>query len=148
MTLQKVDLADYLSDLTSAAYELFAHETVKINFDVESIVTNLDIATPVGLIMMEAMTNAFRHGLKRGSGEVAISLHYNETGPYIDDKIPCEIILVIKDSGAGFPKKIQEGLGYKLIDALANQMHAKVIRTNQNGAVFKLIIPNILENRP
>ena len=138
--LKYINLADYIKELADTSSELFAFSDTKIQILVERDITvTLDIATSISLILMEALTNSYRHGAAK-AGQIEISLARCYVERCIDDE-PNEIEITVKDNGPGFPEKINEGLGFRLIEALAEQCKAKITRKNDNGAVFTLRVP-------
>jgi len=131
-SLSHIDLSLYIQDLARFAIDLYGCSGIQFTFDPANIMVSLDVATPAGLIIMEVITNSIRHGLSRQEGIIDISLSDLHDG---------RALLIVKDSGSGFPEIITEGLGTKLINALSSQLRASIKRYNDNGAVVEICFP-------
>lgn len=99
-------------------------------------------AISVGLILNEAVTNAFKYAFKDMSPASAahtprIYIAMQPTGKY-------EIELVIKDNGKGYVKEEngkRSSLGFSLIETLAEQLDAKLIMLNDSGLTIRMRFP-------
>ncbi|WP_416221618.1 histidine kinase dimerization/phosphoacceptor domain -containing protein [Rhodohalobacter sp.] len=91
-----------------------------VNFNLESIVVNINQAIPFSLIINEVVTNILKHAFDEGeSGTLSLSL-FEEAG---------NITLIIEDDGKGLPDDFdpngtEETLGLELIKTLASQLNA------------------------
>lgn len=132
----RIDLAEYLPNLARAALTAETGDASALEVDVKSAAVSMKLASELGLIVNELITNAVKHGAKHGSS-VKISIQ----------KLPDDLIeVVISDNGCGFdasqlgghlsPGSRLRGLG--LVDALASRCGAKLTRENNNGAVVRL----------
>lgn len=96
---------------------------------------NIDNAVPLGLIINELLTNAYKHAFPQGSGEIKVSLNENEN----------YCIIEVKDNGIGLPDNYKsnnkKSMGMDLIHILAEQVDATVLAQNLNGTSFTLTIP-------
>ena len=114
--LSKLDLKDYLEELTRAIAADYKATNVRLNLDLDSAPVSLDVATPCGLIVNELLSNSMKHAFpdKRG-GEISISLRAKGN----------EIELAYSDNGIGFPAGFQiersRSLGLRLINELARK---------------------------
>ena len=117
-----VDFADYLTQLLAAIESLHAS-----NVKVETILTleecriGIDTAVPLGLIVNELITNAYKHAfVGRAVGRLGIALHRNEEG---------YCVLEVQDDGpwlmAGFDLSTSETMGLQLVDGLARQLKGR-----------------------
>ncbi len=131
--LSKVDFKAYLNDLLDqqkSAYSSLSSK-LQIEFDCIDLRLSLDVAVPLGIILSELVTNAFKHGLSQIS-QPKLSIHlYENEGLYF---------LQIKDNGPGLPEGFSfeksESLGVEIIQALITQIEAELQHSNDNGAVF------------
>lgn len=117
--LSVINMADYISDLTSYLSESFKL-TGNIHFDFQLSPIQLDInqAIPVGLILNEAITNAIKHAFKTTKkGNVGVTFH---------EEHPELVALLITDNGPGFPADFDlencQSLGMNLINGLSRQL--------------------------
>lgn len=114
--LSKLDLKDYLEELTKAITADYKAAHVRLNLDLDSTQVSLDVATPCGLIINELLSNSMKHAFpnKRG-GKISISLRAKRN----------EIELTYSDNGIGFPEGFQiersSSLGLRLVDTLARK---------------------------
>jgi two-component sensor histidine kinase len=95
-----------------------------------------DEALPLGLIVNEVVSNAFKHGFPEGRpGKVAITLERPLEGN--------EAVLVIADNGAGMSETPSggQGLGTRLIAALVTQLGGKSTLTRDEGVRFEMRFP-------
>jgi two-component sensor histidine kinase len=127
------DLGDYLTRLCRAkmAAELERRGTT----------LRLDVASPlaldparcwrVGLIVSELITNAARHGLPSGRGEIVISVAANAG----------QVVCRVSDNGAA-TTAFRPGLGTRIVDALVLELDGHVARRfGRDGATTTFTFP-------
>jgi two-component sensor histidine kinase len=90
----KIDSGEHLSGIASASMHSHAREGIRLDLKVESCPVSINVAMPVGLVVNEVMTNAFKHAFAgRESGTVTLQcLRQGDS---------CSI--VIADDGVGLP---------------------------------------------
>jgi len=59
-----VDLGHYLSQIASAVMHAYAIDGIRLDLKVDHAVASINVAMPVGLIVNELMTNAFKYAFK------------------------------------------------------------------------------------
>jgi len=123
------DAAVYLQALCADMQALLGCEGREIVVNAAPLMLAADHVTPLGLVVSELVTNAFKHG----AGKVTVSLV----------AVPKGLQVRVEDGGSGFPDDVEPtrpaGLGLRLIRALAkgNPDEAVVIdRTVPNGAIM------------
>jgi two-component sensor histidine kinase len=99
-----------------------------------------DLAVPLTLFIVEALTNAFKHAYPVGArgGLIRITLQPIENG---------KLRLAIADDGQGINGEPEgNGIGSRLIQAFAQQVGGKatVSRRDTGGTVVELIFPDPL----
>lgn len=134
--LAEVDLAEYLRRLVGeVAHANGAGERgILVDIDVTPVMIAPEKATPVGLIVSEVMTNAFKHAFSEGAaGKVSLRLL----------ALPSDTVEVcISDNGKGFSDEVaQQGLGSRLIRTLADQLGARSSAISDRGAMFRMVFP-------
>ena len=93
------------------------------------------MATPVGLIACEAVTNALRHAYEAdGGGEIKVRLSRRRVG---------ELRLTVTDDGGGGHGAVpgggrQDGLGQRLIQTLATQLKGRAVAGACNGGGWRV----------
>ncbi len=127
---QEVDMQEYITSLTEHVQHSFTGLAGQVaqNIKVEPISISADKAGSVGLIINELIINAYKHAfLRHQSGR--LDLLFRKQGLYC--------YLEIRDNGPGFlpqeHKKVTEGLGLRLVQALCQQLQAEHQYTSVNG---------------
>jgi two-component sensor histidine kinase len=103
--------------------------------EIESFLIDRDQALPLGLLVNEIISNAFKHAFQgASSGRVRISLST------VSDR---EARLTISDNGRGFnPDSTPQNMGTKLIAAFASQLKGEVeSESSERGTTFTLTFP-------
>ena len=134
---REIDLRPFLSDLCSAvAASAPRHETA---CSIEPALVSADRAVPLGLLLNELLTNAYKHAYREGEeGEVRVRGAREPNRRYR---------LEVADSGVGLPlgfdlSKARESLGMKVITSLASQLEGELTaRRAEPGALFTLSFP-------
>jgi len=100
-------------------------KNIKLGVSVNCKPMEAETATPVALFIVEALTNAVKHGVHQG-GEIAITLIQQK-----DD-----VTVSIKDDGVGFDEAKQSlvGTGTKLIKGFARQLGGRIdVKNDTDG---------------
>ena len=133
-----IELAPFLSNLAAAiAIGAPRHTTL---VEVEPAIVSADAAVPIGLLVNELVTNAYKHAYAPDSaGEVRIIGRRTKQGHYE---------LAIADAGRGVPsnfdlrKKSRGSLGMRVVTSLAAQLHGTLrVSAAQPGARFTVEFP-------
>lgn len=123
--LSRLDLGVYCQRLGSLLRELFASQVRQIGFDClgtdQQVLVDLQQAVPCGLVVAEAVTNAFKHAFPdQRPGSVVIRLVRNDN----------EVAVVVEDNGMGIAdvERVMRGdtLGVQLMHLLAEQLHGRL----------------------
>jgi two-component sensor histidine kinase len=128
----EINLAEYLSRLTDNVATGFAHDLKRIRLHQEftPLTVDLDTALPVGLLLVELLTNAFKHAFAGGrAGEIQVRLlAQGDTAT-----------LIVSDDGIGLPaRRTGASMGLSLVHALARQINARLETDSATGARFAL----------
>lgn len=135
---REIELAPFLSNLAAAvATAAPRHATI---VDVEPAIVSADAAVPIGLLVNELVTNAYKHAYAPGTaGEVRIAGHRTQEQRYE---------LEVADSGRGLPgdfdlgKSSRGSLGMRVIKSLATQLRGTLkVSSAQPGARFTVEFP-------
>ena len=134
-----VDLAKFLRDLCDNLRST-APANHSLVCEAASILLPTDRAIPLGLLVNELVTNAFKYAYPDGGGEVRVKIATEDN----------RIRLEVSDQGIGLPKGFGSpgqghkagSLGMRLINGFAAQLEARLeISSAQPGARFALEIP-------
>jgi len=142
--LSRVDLAEYVRNLTRQLLRSHAVPSSLVHVDVKLVPVGLpvDIAVPCGLILNELVSNSLAHAFPDGrKGTITIEL---ERRPEVDE-------LVVHDDGIGLPADLDvragATLGLRLIRTLADQIDAELLVQSDSGTKVSLRIPRQREDR-
>jgi two-component system, sensor histidine kinase PdtaS len=132
---ETVRVRDYLATLIASLRG--GHDPrVSVIEQLEDLSVDRDAATPLGLIVNEVVSNAFKHAFTDGrAGEIAVRLTRAENGLGQ---------LVIEDNGMGFdPEAPAKGIGRRLIKALTHQIggSSRFETAANHGSRFTLEFP-------
>lgn len=134
--LSRIDFDEYIKRLVENLLLSFNVQPGKIKYTInaEKISLDIDTAVPCGLIINELVSNTIKHAFPENeSGELQID--FRKLG---ND----ELELVIRDNGVGLPAGFSiedsDSLGMQLINALANQLDARLTIEPGKGTTFNL----------
>ena len=140
--LTNIDFAPYVRDLVSYLLHSYtlSEGLISININIDEIYLGVDTAIPLGLIINELLTNAFRHAFPEGrKGEITISSQ--KSGEH-------KLSLTIADNGVGFPNNLKfpdpQSLGLQLVDTLIEQLKGAVkVKSDSHGTKYEIDLPEI-----
>jgi len=134
--LQEVDLRWFLEDLCAELRRggLSGPCRVELTVEAPSEVVGSDIAVPLGLLVTEAITNAYKHafhGMEQGRIDVRV-----------ERATPSMLKLTVCDNGRGphlEPGEVEHvGLGRSLIDAFVRQLQGELRIGSDDGMVLEV----------
>ncbi len=93
---QAVDLGHYISEIASAVMHTYAVDGIRLDLKVDHAVASINIAMPVGLLVNELLTNAFKYAFAgKHTGTIMVRcLHEDKT----------HYRIVVADDGVGLPE--------------------------------------------
>ena len=112
-------------------------DTVTMKIDVDDIPMDMDLSVPIGLIITELVSNALKHGFPDGRrGLITIRMRRVEARM---------LMLAVGDDGVGWPADIDyrrpASLGLRIVNILAEQIHANLVLDMGAGTTFTLTFP-------
>lgn len=131
-----VALDDYLKFLTEELQATLRDDAhpIEIRLSAEPIVVSTDKAIPIGVIVGELTTNAYKYAYAPGQqGEIRVILR-------MIDAARAE--LRVEDDGGGFEAGAAArgtGLGSKILQAMAHNLHGDIVKNASPGASVSLI---------
>jgi PAS domain S-box-containing protein len=150
-SLARIDLADYLRSLAAMIQRSQSGRGgVALRFELVPLTGGMDTAVPLGLVVNELLTNAFKHAFP-AAGRVAI------TSPEIVIALRPEpdgrLRLEVRDNGIGLPEGFapaeNRSLGMRLVQIFAKQLHSELIwRSGSGGSVFQMCFQELKPKRP
>jgi len=135
-----VDMDLYVQEVVRGLESFNNRADIAVNVEVDAVRFKVETAIPIGLVITELVTNAFKHAfVSKTEGSLTIRLQ-----PVNDDKKNrCE--LVISDTGLGLPDTIDlektKTLGLGLVKILTKQLHGTVEVDVNGGTTFRIVFP-------
>jgi two-component sensor histidine kinase len=135
-SLALVNMPEYIQEITERLLESFdCLDTVRERLDIAPLELDVALATPLGLIINEAVTNALKHAFpQHRPGTLTISLHPLEAQRYE---------LLIADNGVGLPPDVDlahgHSLGLTMVKGLSKQIDG-VLHITQEGPGVQLTL--------
>ncbi len=140
-SVSEIDFQDYISELAEQLKELYLGGEVGVNTDIsaEEIRLDLDTAIPLGLILNELISNAYKYAFEGvDSGKIAIKLKRLE-----GDQLKLEF----SDNGRGLPVGLNlekaKSLGLKLVNILTKQLHGTLSYSGDQGTKFTIVFSDL-----
>jgi len=133
-----IDIKDYVENLTNLVAESFGfrNENVSTNVSLENVFLDIDYAIPLGLIVNELVTNAFKHAGGASPSELKIRVE-------LRSKREKHTELIIADNGIGCDDTTfsasKTSFGLTLVNTLVKQLNGKLTRSHQNGTIFSIV---------
>ena len=143
-SIDAIPLGSYLDRLTSIIISAFSKPNIKIHTNVQECAARIEIALPLGLIVNELLTNAFKYAFPDNSnGDVWIDLHLDKTNQDSESGLESlSYILNIRDNGIGLPEHFSfeknTSTGSQIVQILIEQLEAEYQIIHQPGASFTL----------
>lgn len=112
----------------------YTEQNLKLKADIDEIELDVDKAIPLGLIVNELLSNAFKHAFGKHDNPgliVNIQLHGHE------------LHVTIRDNGSGSPGEAGEEakFGMRMVNILVNDLRGKFQTSRTNGTEHSVIIP-------
>lgn len=141
--VSEIDMYEYCKHLCRDIASVFASDyTVKFNIEIEQVLLDIDTAVPVGLMVNELVTNAFKYAFHQQDGQVNIAIKKVTSGVYK---------MIIADTGPGLPPELNwrksKGLGLRLINLLSLQLYGDVAYENSELSTFTITFKDTLERK-
>ncbi len=131
----QIHFKDFLINLFRNINSLYRDFDVELEFDIEEDINlDIDTAVPLGLLLNELITNAFKYAFSKEKENVmAFKLL----------KHPNHFELIIQDFGKGLPHDVDlsksKSIGIKLIYQLAKQLHGRYTYQSEDGLTSFLV---------
>lgn len=127
-----IDMVDFLKKLTAdlqMSYG-FSSENLDLQLDLAPCTLEVDIAIPLGLILNELISNAFKHAFN------------NQSSPVLSIRIQCvgkAFKATIHDNGPGFDLMSHtQSYGLKIVELLVKQIDARIQIQHNEGTKIEL----------
>lgn len=133
-SLERINLSSYIRNIVENLMISFGmtRNQVKLDLNLEDVDIDVHKALPVGLILNESVTNAFKHGFTNSlNKKLSVDLHRG-TGQ--------EITLTIADNGEGFDARSinTERGGLKIMKSLTEDLRGRIEFLKNDGGSVRL----------
>jgi len=130
-----IDFNEYIRLLVSELTVMYASDKeINTSITSENIMFDVDTAIPLGLIINELITNAYKYAFESDNLN-ALNISINKED---DDSFK----LIVEDNGPGLKNSIDlkriKSLGLRLVTRLVKQLQGTLIQSNDNGAYFEI----------
>lgn len=134
----EINVSAYISELINQVAGSYSYrDKITVSKDIDELVWDPKKAFPLGIIVNELITNAYKHAFPGDmNGKILISLKQRA-----DDNMQ----LVISDNGIGLPEKRKEdnhSFGLNLISALVEQINGELEIKSDKGTSFRITFPS------
>ena len=134
--LKGVEMKRFVEELTGHIQDVFRQEQrrVDIEQDIAEVYIDIDTAVPLGLIINELLTNAFKYAFEAGkNGRLQLVLR---------QELPGHFCFSCHDNGPGLPPAMEpakaRSMGMRLIYRLSTQIGGTMKYSFENGSLFTL----------
>lgn len=133
-----INLKEYTNELTTYLVHAYGYygKDIQLNLKLEPIYLDVDKAIPIGLIMNELISNAFKYAyIDHPAPELTVAISLKP-----DDRLQIEI----KDNGNGYMVKKDArntSFGLKMVNMLVDELNGKYEVDVQGGTSYQLQIP-------
>lgn len=134
----RVEFAQYLRGLCEDLQSSLGRDHIRLAVTAERAELPLDQAVPLGLVVTELVTNAFKHGFPEGrEGAVEVSFDIE------DGRL---VRLLVRDDGVGLPPGFRPGegkrLGMRILISVLRQLGGSLeVVPGPAGAAFLIRLP-------
>jgi PAS domain S-box-containing protein len=141
-----LSIKEYLSNISSTVTSVFRKNGIMVHIDIEDCFFDVSTALPLGLIINELLTNAYKYAFTtRESGNIWIKFENLPKNGTEQNQPEFLWSLSVRDDGVGLPENysfnITTSLGTQIIDILINQLQANLIINREEGVCFTILIP-------
>jgi len=132
--IKEVNVKDYLCGLVTEVMGIFPDkEKVSLITEIDNLMLNTKIASPLGIIINEFITNSMKYAFsKKADPVIRVFLNQNDNG----------IRLIYEDNGIGLPVNYSfdssSGFGLQLIGLLVRQINGTIQIERDGGTRFVL----------
>ncbi|CAA9340080.1 MAG: Two-component system sensor histidine kinase [uncultured Cytophagales bacterium] len=132
----RIPMDAYIEEMSAYLHDSFCRaRPVRITLAVEPVELDVTLAVPVGLIINEALTNAFKYAFPgERAGTIRLSLH---------QLAPACYELVISDNGVGLPAHFDparsRSLGMTLMHGFSGQLGSELSLVSPPGLTISLV---------
>lgn len=141
--LSGISLNEYTEQLMQQVASIYpTSKGVKTEVTGETLYLDIDTAVPMGLILNELVSNAFKYAFSEGPGLLQVEIGKVDAHEYL---------MVVKDNGPGLPENFNfakaKSLGLRLVSRLGKQLYGRVDYEYSEGAIFRIHFKDTLQRK-
>jgi two-component sensor histidine kinase len=121
----------YLRELFDKMEEFQGRASVSLSLNAEPIDLPESAALSVAIVVNELVTNSLKHAFPDGIGTVSVALR----------KDGGDLLLEVSDDGVGSSADAEQGMGSRLVQAMARQLNGALTREAGSGCRTVLRMP-------
>lgn len=132
-----INIRKYIDQLVTFLRSVHQPPNIEIHFNIqmEELQLDVDTAVPLGVILNELVTNAFKYAFKdRNIGLVEISIQQLKENEYC---------LIVSDDGVGMNRSVDfdqlESLGLRIVSLLTRQLGGNISMKPSKGTTFSIV---------
>jgi two-component sensor histidine kinase len=135
-SLARIPMNSYIEEVVAYLNDSYSlYQPIRFDVEVEDIELDVTLAVPLGLIINEAITNAFKYAFPdERPGRITVHLKRVEEASYQ---------LMIADDGVGLPANYDpsrsRSLGMTLIHGFSRQLGGKLTISSSSGMCISLV---------
>ena len=139
-SLARIPMSSYIEEVVAYLHDSYSlYQPIRIELSVEDIELDVTLAVPLGLIINEAITNAYKYAFpNERTGTITVRLHSIKETSYK---------LVIADDGVGLPANYDpshsRSLGMTLIHGFSRQLGGKLSISSTSGMCISLLFEEV-----
>lgn len=140
--ISRINFKDYTSQLLNQIAGLYPElKDVKREVVAHDIELDIDTAIPIGLILSELITNAYKYAFTNDKGSIVITLKQMEH----------DYILEVRDNGPGLPKDFDlstaTSIGLRLVRRLSQQLYGTSTYEYKDGSRFIITFKDTISRK-
>ncbi len=137
--INTIPFNNYLHHLALIISSSFDNSRIRLQTEIYPCKVNIEMALPLGLIMNELITNAYKYAFPGDkTGNIWVRLR-----PEYEDRFCIEIC----DDGIGLPQDFTmhstQTMGSQIVGILVEQIEAKLEVSGNNGACFRILFSTL-----
>lgn len=137
--INAIPFGDYLINLTSIVANAYQNERISIETDIDPCDLSIEMVMPLGLIVNELLTNAYKYAFPGDSrGTIRVELHHIGHQQWE---------LRIEDNGIGlsadFFNEKSRSMGMQIVHILIQQIEATLGIGGEHGTRFRIVFTTI-----
>lgn len=140
--LSQIDFAEYIKNLVSHIRDSYkiSSQNIEILFELDNIFIPVDKAVPIGLLLNELLSNAYKYAFPENAG-------LENEKKFILIKLINDgrnnLLLMVSDNGIGLPDSFNietsNSLGLKIVSSLVSQISGKLSIKHKNNTEFVIV---------